>query len=294
VPFKKSKIQSVYNRKFFVLSGFVMASFIVLFFMHDSVSAEIRKCLKEGDSYEAAECLAPYFKKITREKSARIALEKAVALVERGDLASCHVVAHEIGEANAERYAQDPGAAFASCTRDCLGGCYHGAIRWYIESGLSGEQLATGARALCEAVVGDTLRYIDCVHGIGHGLVASEELTFDEMIGACRTFDGEKQSACLSGVFMQNTEYYLDLPPKNLREQLHLICAHTIIQADARLKEMCFFSIGEGIMFYNGFDDADARSYCDLFMAEENTACQKGVNIQERLKTKKFTEELIP
>ncbi len=111
---------------------------------------------------------------------------------------SCHDSAHEAGRFSYEIYGDE---SFEECSAECHSGCYHGATEAYFkEHGTA--NLAENLNTLC----GDELNAFfshQCVHGIGHGLMAWTSYEIFDALESCNLLD-KRQDSCWTGVFMEN------------------------------------------------------------------------------------------
>lgn len=144
---------------------------------------------------------------------------------------SCHNMAHEVGRFSYEYYG---GKSFEDCDALCQSGCYHGVIEAHFqENGIA--DLDRDLEYLCD----ERFNYFfthQCVHGIGHGLMAWTDYDLPEALNACDRLSTEDQHSCYSGVFMENivgglsqeqghfTEYLSDDPhyPCNILDGVYM------------------------------------------------------------------------
>ncbi len=113
---------------------------------------------------------------------------------------SCHDRAHETG-----RYAYElfESQAFKLCSSECHSGCYHGATEAFFND-KGTDQLEKNMSLLCSS---DSNRFFkhQCVHGIGHGLMAWTSYELFEALSNCDLLRAyNDQWSCWSGVFMEN------------------------------------------------------------------------------------------
>jgi len=118
----------------------------------------------------------------------------------------CHAITHAIGQAAMTKYA-DVGAAFRYGDNACGSGYYHGVMQGFaLTRGRA--NLLSDLDAACAGVPGKdrkSLDYFNCVHGLGHAVMAVRD---DELFAALHDCDGltgaMEQNACVNGVFMEN------------------------------------------------------------------------------------------
>lgn len=110
----------------------------------------------------------------------------------------CHDDAHVLGK---YAYELNGDKAFGMCSAECHSGCYHGATEaFFKEHGT--ENLSDNLKIVC----GDDLNPFfnhQCIHGIGHGLMAWNDYEIHEALKDCDLLENLKES-CYSGVFMEN------------------------------------------------------------------------------------------
>jgi plastocyanin len=110
----------------------------------------------------------------------------------------CHNTAHDAGRFG---YALNGGEAFQKCSAECHSGCYHGATEAYFrDRGL--DNLIDDLSLLCDESLNSFFSH-QCVHGIGHGLMAWTDYDIHEALLSCDSLP-QGQDSCYSGVFMEN------------------------------------------------------------------------------------------
>jgi len=118
----------------------------------------------------------------------------------------CHAITHAIGQAAARKYS-GVAEAFLHGDNACGSGYYHGVLQG-VALTLGRTKLLSDLDAVCAGVPGRerrSLDYFNCVHGLGHAIMA---VTGDDLFEALRDCDGltgsMEQNACANGVFMEN------------------------------------------------------------------------------------------
>ena len=114
----------------------------------------------------------------------------------------CHHRAHQLGRL---AYALFGPRAFALASHTCQAGAMHGATEEFLrERGMG--TLGSDVDALCQEAHNQFFRH-QCLHGVGHGLLAWVEYELPEALDLC---DGllvaEDRDSCFSGVFMENID----------------------------------------------------------------------------------------
>jgi len=118
----------------------------------------------------------------------------------------CHPLTHVIGQAAVEHF---PNVADAYREGDsfCWSGYYHGVMEGIVGR-FGREQALLGLDKICAAIPGKTkysFDYYNCVHGLGHGLMAISNDELFESLHDCNSLTGSwERGSCYSGVFMEN------------------------------------------------------------------------------------------
>ena len=112
----------------------------------------------------------------------------------------CHQRAHVMGRL---AYEQFGAIAFSLSGHECHSGGYHGATEaFFHDRGTSNLQSDIGV--VCGAGLNNFFRH-QCVHGIGHGLMAWTSYELLDALELCDLLEaGSDQQSCFSGVFMEN------------------------------------------------------------------------------------------
>lgn len=118
----------------------------------------------------------------------------------------CHPIMHVIGHAAAKRF-PDVGEAFAQGDGFCWSGYYHGVMETIVST-VPKEAILDRINSICTTVPGkerQSFDYYNCVHGLGHGVMAMTGNQLFEALGICEKLEGGwEQSSCYGGVFMEN------------------------------------------------------------------------------------------
>ena len=237
----------------------------------DNLFEPPQECLdKTTDGYKWT-CFRSYFEKITTEVSASAAIAEAIKLKAQRIVNECHLFAHFTGEINLEKYNFDVGKAFSTCTTGCNNGCFHGVLQRYIQSKVDLPDMASRIKNICDSLGTDLNAQFTCFHGVGHGLVAHNDLPLQNAIKECETFrDVGGEDICIGGIFMENmVQYiYLELPEDQLKEILPEICA-SIESTNQFQMYSCMYNITLGLMDYTGYDIERTKKLCEGLQEQE-------------------------
>ena len=129
--------------------------------------------------------------------------EHTVRLLKEGERhfdVDCHQRAHDLGRAAFQEFGA---AAFALSGHECHAGAFHGATEALFASrGIV--NLEEDVATICAAADSPFFRH-QCVHGVGHGLMAWTTYEIHDALRLCDRMPTElDQASCHSGVFMEN------------------------------------------------------------------------------------------
>lgn len=121
-------------------------------------------------------------------------------------LSQCHPLTHVIGRIAAESFT-DVAAAYALGDSLCWSGYYHGVLETFVNR-IGLDDLETTINTMCASLNADNLYgfdYFNCVHGIGHGLMAITDDDIPSSLKYCDGLTGDwEQQSCAGGVYMEN------------------------------------------------------------------------------------------
>lgn len=112
----------------------------------------------------------------------------------------CHTEAHLVGRAAYELFG---GEVFEKGDASCHSGFYHGAMEALLAT-KGTNNLAQTVSDLC-ATFKSQFGNFECLHGVGHGVMAYVQYDLPEAINQCTSLQNSfEQSSCYGGVFMEN------------------------------------------------------------------------------------------
>ena len=136
-----------------------------------------------------------YIKRYGPENTVRLLKE---AEFQTGE--DCHQAAHYLGRA---AYDEFGASAFALSSHDCQSGSFHGATEALFASRGTAD-LERDVATICAAADNPFFRH-QCVHGVGHGLMAWTSYELHDALPLCDRMPTESdKGSCYSGVFMEN------------------------------------------------------------------------------------------
>ena len=127
-------------------------------------------------------------------------MNKLLEETEGGSVFDCHQEAHQVGRM---AYRVFGAKAFEEGDASCHSGYYHGAMEAFLsEEGTN--NLAQNIAELC-SIFSTQFGIFECLHGVGHGVLAYENYDLPTSLDACDQLDTHSDArACYGGVFMEN------------------------------------------------------------------------------------------
>ncbi|MDE0392831.1 MAG: hypothetical protein OXI57_12270 [Rhodospirillales bacterium] len=236
----------------------------------------------------------------------------------------CHQSAHYLGRAAYEEFGA---SAFALSSHECQSGSFHGATEALFAS-RGTVNLEQDVATICAAADNPFFRH-QCVHGVGHGLMAWTSYELHDALPLCdRMPTGIDKESCYSGVFMENvvggltglmghvTQYLSDEDPHfpcdvvdkryqspcYFYQTSHMLkvfdrdfskIARACAEAPPETHWHCFQSYGRDVGNATRKDPATAIRYCSYVPAGTNrVGCIMGA-VQDRFWEKSGTDDAL-
>jgi hypothetical protein len=153
-------------------------------------------------------CYEDYYDTLVVEKGVVTALTDIKDRYEENSYihSECHQLMHVIGRAASYLY-DNVGEAYKDGDGFCWSGYYHGVLEGVIsEVGL--QNLTQSLNGLCSDIEGKnfySFDYYNCVHGLGHGIMAITNTELFDSLAYCDGISGDwEQKSCASGAYMEN------------------------------------------------------------------------------------------
>lgn len=225
----------------------------------------------DDDSFR---CWRKRMETVTRELGPAAAMNDLRSLYARHGVvvAECHQLAHAVGNGAFERYG-DVAEAFAQGDPFCWSGYYHGVMETAVP--MKGrERFLAEADAVCAKIPGKErygFDYYNCVHGLGHGLMATDRNELFVALEDCDALSGDwEQRSCWGGVFMENImngHKRLDafLKPDDLLYPCNAV--------DERYKDECYKMQTSYMLAQNGGNFRHAFELCRKADAPYRATC---------------------
>lgn len=160
------------------------------------------------DGVESFSCFENYYRGLVAGSGVKTAFDDLKARYEANPFlkSQCHQLTHVIGRSAVDLYPTLP-AMFSNGDSFCWSGYYHGVMETIAGNAGAGA-LPSMLDKMCDGIPGKenySFEYYNCVHGLGHGIMAVKDGELFESLLLCDTLAGgwEKLS-CAGGVFMEN------------------------------------------------------------------------------------------
>jgi hypothetical protein len=166
-------------------------------------------CVGYRTLIEQYNCFADYYEKIVADSSVDYAIADLQTRYDRNDsfvVSQCHQLTHIIGRAALNRYGT-VSETYKHGNSLCWSGYFHGVLE-EVAFNQGSEWMLANIDGICTNIPGKehySFDYFNCVHGLGHGLMAIANHKLFESLESCDTLTGAwEQSSCWGGVFMEN------------------------------------------------------------------------------------------
>ncbi len=162
----------------------------------------------EGAERSSFGCYEKYYEALVKNEG----IKSAFADIKEREIKNsyvktqCHPLAHSIGHAATSLF-KDVRDAYAEGDSYCWSGYYHGILEQILET--KGKEVTLAElNTICEMIPGKdaySFDYYNCVHGLGHGLMATAGQNLFKALDMCDDLTGGwEKSSCYGGVFMEN------------------------------------------------------------------------------------------
>jgi hypothetical protein len=119
---------------------------------------------------------------------------------------NCHQLGHVIGRTAALKY-KSLAETYKHGNEFCWSGYYHGAIESVAQK-IGKDKIVAQLNDVCSDFLKKdqySFDHYNCVHGMGHGLMALEDGELFTALKKCNGYEGSwQQESCFGGVFMEN------------------------------------------------------------------------------------------
>ena len=225
-------------------------------------------------------CAMNHFELITRAYGPRRAMEnlKQEYAVRPEVVSDCHQLAHVIGNTTVDRVGGDIREAFRGGDSFCWSGYYHGVVERAVED-LGEEAFTRSADALCAAIPGKerySFDYYNCVHGLGHGIMAVENNELFASLPLCDHLSGEwERKSCYGGVFMENIMVDNRIHKAKYLKKDDLMYPCNAV--DKVYKDQCYLMQTSYALSQNNYDFKNAFDLCMNVETDFRDTCAQSI-----------------
>jgi hypothetical protein len=193
---------------------------------------------------------------------------------------NCHQLVHVIGRAAGAHFG-DAARAFDQGDDFCSSGYYHGVMEAVIGK-IGFQQIRSQLNTICASVSADrkySLYHYNCVHGLGHGVMAVSSGELFEALGLCDTLaDLWERQSCFSGVFMENI--VSEGNPDHAHHKTYLKDDDLMYPCNAvehQYKQQCFLMQTSHALQATGNDFDRVFTLCDAVDDEFRPTCYQSL-----------------
>ena len=177
-------------------------------------------------------------------------------------VAQCHPLTHVIGREAALMF-KTPGEAYKDGEGFCWSGYYHGILETFLGK-IGRNNLPQEINGICDSVEGKarySFDYYNCVHGLGHGVMAITDTELFQSLAYCDLLEGDwEQQSCASGAYMENVIVDgLNHFTKYLKPEEPL---YPCTESPDKYKNTCYLMQTSYILKVNGGDFLDTFAWC--------------------------------
>jgi len=209
-------------------------------------------------------CYEDHYNQIVRKEGIDAAFTDLKARYAKNPyvVAQCHPLTHVIGREAALKF-KTPGEAYKYGDGFCWSGYYHGILETFLEK-IGDKNLPKEINNICDSIEGKerySFDYYNCVHGLGHGVMAITQTELFESLDYCDLLIGDwEQYSCASGVFMENVIVdNLNHFTKYLKPEEPL---YPCTAVQEKYKNTCYLMQTSYILKVNGGNFTDTFAWC--------------------------------
>lgn len=246
----------------------------------DSVSDKvvIEDC--SGDKSTDTKCWKRRYEAIVTNETPKAAFTDVRAAYEAYPIvkSDCHQIAHIIGRTAAKKYG-DVVRAYNEGDNFCWSGYYHGVMEG-IAKELGPDGLVTNIATICEGAKATQIYsfyHYNCVHGLGHGVMAVENNhLFDSLKDCDGLNDSWERDSCYGGVFMENV-----MSSQNPEHRTDYIKAddplYPCTDVDIIYKQQCYLMQTSHALRVEEGDFSRVFNLCSTVEQPFNTTCYQSL-----------------
>jgi len=190
----------------------------------------------------------------------------------------CHENGHHLGMF-VYGFTGNLSESISSVERRCGGSVYHGMIEnFFVSSVLLKNQKVEDLKItnICDEILGPDINLVECLHGVGHGLIKSYNYDLTSALNRCDEF--EPAQYCYNGVAMEYA--------KQSREtNIEFLNGYDIIQfcssLDEKYQRTCYLYQAFNILLSKNISTRESLALCDTIEnRKEIEYCYYGIGSQ--------------
>lgn len=191
---------------------------------------------------------------------------------------NCHQIAHVIGRAAAKKYTT-LAETYKHGDNFCWSGYYHGSIET-VAAKLGPKKIIAQINDVCADFLKNkpySFDHYNCVHGMGHGLMAVQDDKLFQALESCDKLTGSwQQQSCYSGVFMENVMN--EINPGEHSDYLKADDPLYPCSAVAdKYKQQCYLMQTSHALTVVGYDYAKVFALCSSLAAPFDATCYQSL-----------------
>lgn len=187
----------------------------------------------------------------------------------------CHQIAHVIGRAAARKY-KTLEETYKHGDQFCWSGYYHGAIET-VAGQIGPAKIVAQLPQVCASFFKTKpygFDHYNCVHGMGHGLMAVEGDNLFKSLDICNSGykDTWEQDSCFSGVFMENVMNEIN-PGQHSNYLKKDDPLYPCTAVKDRYKQQCYLMQTSHALIVENYDYNKVFSLCDGLASPYDATC---------------------
>jgi hypothetical protein len=191
---------------------------------------------------------------------------------------NCHQIGHVIGRAAVDRH-KTLTETYARGDTFCWSGYYHGAIET-IASNIGPDKIVSQLNTVCQTFNEKeqySFKHYNCVHGMGHGLMAINNGELFDSLKVCQDYQGIwQQESCYGGAFMENVMNRIN-PGKTSKYLNNTEPLYPCTAVGNQYKQQCYLMQTSHALSVVGGDFNKVFELCSTVEAPFNDTCYQSL-----------------
>lgn len=229
-----------------------------------------------GASAEDFKCWRDRYQQMVAQQSPKEALSDADKNYKESSYfkSNCHQIVHVIGRAAGNKY-EHVAEAYKMGGDLCWSGYYHGVLE-AIATKIGPDKIVAQLDGICASLRNEAqykFPHYNCVHGLGHGLMAVQNNELFQSLESCDQLNDQwERSSCYGGAFMENvmSEFNPDHYSKYLKNDEPLYPCTAVA---SKYKEQCYLMQTSHALKLVNYDFTSVFSLCEAVETPYNSTC---------------------